>query len=39
VTTPEDVANAIVWVASPAAGHTSGDVIGVSGGMEGRVLW
>jgi 3-oxoacyl-[acyl-carrier protein] reductase len=39
VATPEDVANAIVWVASPAAGHTTGEIIPVSGGMEGRVIW
>jgi 3-oxoacyl-[acyl-carrier protein] reductase len=39
VATPEEVANAIVWVASPAAGHTTGELIPVSGGMEGRVLW
>jgi 3-oxoacyl-[acyl-carrier protein] reductase len=39
VATPDDVARAIVWVSSSAAGHTSGEVIAVSGGMEGRVLW
>jgi 3-oxoacyl-[acyl-carrier protein] reductase len=39
VATPEDVARAIVWISSPAAGHTSGEVLAVAGGMEGRVLW
>jgi 3-oxoacyl-[acyl-carrier protein] reductase len=39
VATPEEVASAIVWVASPAAGHTTGEIIPVSGGMEGRLLW
>ena len=39
VATPEEVASAIVWVASPAAGHTTGELIPVSGGMEGRVIW
>jgi len=27
------------WVASPAAGHTTGEIIPVSGGMDGPVLW
>lgn len=37
--TVEDVAAAIVWLASPAAaGHVSGQVITVAGGMEGRLL-
>jgi 3-oxoacyl-[acyl-carrier protein] reductase len=39
VAAPEDVANAIVWVASDAAAHTTGALITVDGGMEGRVLW
>jgi 3-oxoacyl-[acyl-carrier protein] reductase len=35
----EDVAAAIVWLASPvAAGHVSGQIVTVAGGMEGRVL-
>jgi 3-oxoacyl-[acyl-carrier protein] reductase len=39
VAAPLDVASAIVWVASDrAAGHVSGEVIFVSGGMEGRVI-
>jgi 3-oxoacyl-[acyl-carrier protein] reductase len=39
VATPEDVARAIVWISSPAAGHTTGEVLAVAGGMEGRMLW
>ena len=39
VAAPEDVANAIVWVSSDAAAHTTGALITVDGGMEGRVLW
>ena len=36
---PEDVAQAVVWLASDvAAGHVTGEVITVAGGMEGRVL-
>jgi 3-oxoacyl-[acyl-carrier protein] reductase len=39
VARPEDVASAIVWIASPtAAGHVSGQLITVAGGMEGRLL-
>lgn len=35
-----DVARTIVWLASPAASrHTSGEVVTVAGGMEGRLLW
>jgi NAD(P)-dependent dehydrogenase (short-subunit alcohol dehydrogenase family) len=34
------VARAVAWLASPlAAGHVSGEILGVSGGMEGRLLW
>lgn len=37
---PADVARAILFLASPAmARHISGEVLSVSGGMEGRVLW
>lgn len=36
---PEDVANALVFLASEElSGHTSGDIFGIAGGMEGRVL-
>ena len=36
----EDVARCVAWLASPsAAAHVSGEVIGVHGGMEGRLLW
>lgn len=39
VATPEDVARTIVWLSSPvAAGHLSGEVVMVAGGMEGRLL-
>ncbi len=39
VATPEDVARAIVWLSSPvAAGHVTGEVVMVAGGMEGRLL-
>ena len=39
VATAEDVARAIVFLCSPlAAGHVSGQVITVAGGMEGRLL-
>jgi 3-oxoacyl-[acyl-carrier protein] reductase len=35
-----DVARAVVFLAAPdAAGHISGEVITVAGGMEGRLLW
>ena len=40
VATADDVAAAIVFLASPvAAGHVSGEIITVAGGMEGRLLW
>jgi len=36
----DDVARVIVTLSSPLASrHTSGQVVSVSGGMEGRVLW
>lgn len=38
VATPEDVARAIVYLASPAAGHVTGELVSVAGGMEGRLL-
>lgn len=38
VATPEDVAHAVVFLCSPAAGHLTGEVLTVAGGMEGRVL-
>lgn len=35
-----DVARAIVWLSSTeAAGHLTGEIITVAGGMEGRLLW
>jgi 3-oxoacyl-[acyl-carrier protein] reductase len=40
VATPEDVAAAVCFFASDrAAGHLSGQIITVAGGMEGRLLW
>jgi 3-oxoacyl-[acyl-carrier protein] reductase len=37
--TPADIASAILWTASPlAAGHVTGEIISVAGGMEGRLL-
>lgn len=40
VASADDVARAIVWLSSAAAaGHVTGQVITVAGGMEGRVLW
>ncbi len=37
--TPQDVAAAVTWLASDrAAGHVTGMVISVAGGMEGRTL-
>ena len=39
VATAEDVARAVLWLASPtAAGHVTGQVVTVAGGMEGRLL-
>ena len=39
VATPEDIANAVVYLSSPTlAGHVSGEVLTVAGGMEGRQL-
>ena len=39
VATTEDVARAVVWLLSPtAAGHVTGQVVTVAGGMEGRLL-
>lgn len=36
---PEDVARSVVWLASDvAAGHVTGQVVTVAGGMEGRLL-
>lgn len=40
VATTDDIAAAIVFLSSPvAAGHISGQLITVAGGMEGRLLW
>ncbi len=40
VATADDVARAIVWLSSSlAAGHVTGEVVTVAGGMEGRLLW
>ena len=40
VATPEDCAASIVFLASDtAAGHLSGQVLTVAGGMEGRLIW
>lgn len=40
VATTDDIARAIVFLTSPvAAGHVTGQVITVAGGMEGRLLW
>ena len=38
VATPEEVAAAVVWLASSAASHVTGETITVAGGMEGRLL-
>ena len=38
IATTEDVANSILFLASPAAGHISGCILDVNGGMEGRCL-
>jgi 3-oxoacyl-[acyl-carrier protein] reductase len=34
-----DVAMAVVYLASTLSGHVSGQILTVSGGMEGRVLY
>jgi 3-oxoacyl-[acyl-carrier protein] reductase len=40
VASPEDVAAAVVFLSSAkAAGHLTGEIITVAGGMEGRLLW
>ncbi len=39
VATPDDVADAVLWLSSSAARHVSGEVITVAGGMEGRQRW
>jgi 3-oxoacyl-[acyl-carrier protein] reductase len=40
VATTDDIAAAILFLSSPvAAGHVSGQVVTVAGGMEGRLLW
>jgi 3-oxoacyl-[acyl-carrier protein] reductase len=39
VATTDDVANVIAYLASPAAGHVTGQLVTVAGGMEGRLLW
>ena len=37
---PDDVAHAVAWLLSDrAAGHVTGEVVTVAGGMEGRLLW
>lgn len=39
IATPEDVANAVIYLSSSkTAGHTTGSILEVDGGMEGRVL-
>jgi len=39
IATPEDVANGVMFLSSSkSAGHTSGNILEVDGGMEGRVL-
>ena len=38
VATPEEVATAVVWLASSAASHVTGQTVTVAGGMEGRLL-
>ena len=39
IATPEDVANAVLFLSSSkSAGHTTGIIVEVDGGMEGRVL-
>lgn len=40
IATPEDCAASIVFLASErAAGHLSGQIVTVAGGMEGRLIW
>lgn len=40
IATSEDIASSVVWLLSDRlAGHVSGEVVTVAGGMEGRVLW
>ncbi|MHA1906612.1 MAG: SDR family NAD(P)-dependent oxidoreductase [Candidatus Thorarchaeota archaeon] len=40
IATPEDIANAIVFLSSDvAAGHISGQTVTIAGGMEGRVIF
>lgn len=35
-----DVARSVVFLSSPAASrHTSGEIVSIAGGMEGRTLW
>lgn len=36
---PEDVAGAVLFLCSSLANHISGEILKVTGGMEGRVLW
>lgn len=36
---PEDVARVVAMLASPVCRHVSGEMLTVSGGMEGRVQW
>ena len=39
VAQPEDVARAVTFLCSPAAaGHLTGELVTVAGGMEGRLL-
>jgi 3-oxoacyl-[acyl-carrier protein] reductase len=35
---PEEVAAAVVWLASPAAAHVTGHALEATGGMQGRLL-
>lgn len=40
VAEPDDVAQAVAWLLSDrTAGHVTGQVVTVAGGMEGRLLW